>query len=145
VEQHYRELEHEPEAKDLIMASIVIIDDSEFLVAQMKRYLEKLGHEIVAVGHDGFAGLRLYKKFRPDVLTLDLTMPNKDGRDCLKDLMREEPEAKVLIVSALVDKSILVQCLEMGAKAFIEKPLRFHEDDFCEQFNQTLSVVLNHV
>ena len=124
------------------MARVVVVDDSQYLSKQIKDYLESEHYEVVGIGHDGIEGFELYKKHRPDFITLDITMPNKDGRECLSDILDFDSQAKVLMISALVDKSIVMSCLDRGAGGFIEKPLKFRDQEFCRDFRDTIQALL---
>ena len=124
------------------MPTVVIVDDSEYLARQIAQFFEEHGFEVKGIGADGFQGLQLYKELRPDIITLDLTMPNKDGRECLKDILDFDPKARILVISALVDKAVILKCLEMGAKGFQEKPLRFRQSEFCSEFLKTIHLAL---
>ena len=125
------------------MPTVVIIDDSEYLARQIADFLEAHGFQVKGMGSDGFQGLQLYKEHCPDLITLDLTMPNKDGRECLQDILAFDPKARVLVISALVDKDVIMKCLELGAKGFQEKPLRFRQAEFCNDFLETIRVALS--
>lgn len=125
------------------MPSVVVVDDSEYLAQQIARFMQSNGFTVKGIGHDGFQGFQLYKENQPDFITLDLTMPNKDGRECLVDILSYDVNARVLVISALTDKSIILHCLEVGAKAFQEKPLRFRDAHFCEDFLDTIQSVLD--
>lgn len=120
------------------MARIVVVDDSIFLAKKIKKWLISEGHDVVGLGENGFEGEDLYFEHKPDLITLDITMPMRDGRECLAEIINKDPEAKIVIVSALDDKEIIVECLNKGAKGFIEKPLEFDSDEFCNKFRQTI-------
>jgi two-component system, chemotaxis family, chemotaxis protein CheY len=122
--------------------TVVIVDDSEYLAQQIAEFFQAHDFEVLGIGHDGFQGFKLYKQFQPHLITLDLTMPNKDGRECLQDILSYDPQACVLVISALVDKSIILNCLEMGASGFQEKPLRFRQKEFCDEFLKTIKIAL---
>ena len=124
------------------MPRIAIVDDSLFLAGRIKAYLESQGHEIVGVADDGISGFELYKTAHPDLITLDITMPNRDGFECMKDIIIFNPKANVIVISAIDEQAIIVDCMSNGAKGFIEKPLQFKSDLFCQDFNQTISDAL---
>ena len=120
------------------MLNILIIDDSVILVQVLQNFFEAEGYNIIASANDGNQGVDLFKKHKPDLVTLDLTMPNKDGIDCLKEIMDADPSAKVLIVSAIKNFDIAEQCLKIGAKGFIEKPLRFQDEKYRRVFREAV-------
>ena len=118
--------------------SVIIVDDSKFLIRIMQEYFQEvMDFEVVATGVNGVQGVELYRKFRPDLISLDLTMPIKDGQTALSEIISEFPQARVLIVSAVGGPSIL-QCMKAGAKAYLEKPFRLEDEDFRKDFKQTL-------
>ena len=125
------------------MAQILIVDDSDYMANSVKRFVEGEGHEVVATGADGFEGLALYEEHKPDLVIMDITMPNKDGRDCLAEIMEKDPGARVLVVSGSVKElSIIMECLNIGAKGYVEKPLKFADEQFCEDFRTTIQKAL---
>lgn len=124
------------------MAKIIIVDDSAFLVKQMVAFLEENGHTIVATGKNGNEAIDLYREHKPDLITLDITMPNKNGADALKEIFVESPDAHVIMISAIKDKAMIRDCLDAGAKGFIEKPLKFKEKIFCDEFLESITDAL---
>lgn len=124
------------------MAKIILVDDSAFLIKQIQAFLEEHGYEIIAVGKNENEAVELFKKHRPDLITLDITMPNKSGSDALKEIFEIDPNANAIMISALKDKDIIRNCLELGAKGYIEKPLKFRDEEFCEDFIDCLNEAL---
>lgn len=124
------------------MARVLIVDDSDYLAREIKTFLENDDHDVVATGRDGNEGVELYKMHKPDVALLDITMPNKDGRDCLKEILEFEEDARVVVVSAVKDADIIVECLQSGARSFIEKPLRFRDDTFRDSFREAIACAM---
>lgn len=124
------------------MAKILVIDDSEFLAKGIANFMTQIGHDVVGIGHDGFEGIQLYRDLKPDLVTLDLTMPNRDGRMCLNDILDHDAEARVMVITALSEKSIILECLNRGAKAFQQKPLKFTNEEFREDFRRTVEAAL---
>merc|ERR1711916_209896 len=102
------------------MANILVVDDSKFVVKTLIMALEGLGHQVIAHGTDGNEGFKLYKEHSPDLVLLDITMPNRDGRDCLEDIIAFDPGAKVIMVSAIKEQEIVDSCLSNGARSFIQ-------------------------
>lgn len=104
------------------MAKVLIIDDSKMSRRMLRTILEGIGHEIVGEAGNGEEGLALYKELTPDVVTMDITMPEMDGIKCLQEIMGIDPAAKVLMVTAAGQASKLMEALKSGAKDFICKP-----------------------
>ena len=122
--------------------SVVIVDDSRFQIMQLGRFFaESMGLAVAATGENGEEAVELYRKFRPDLITMDLTMPRLDGRGALSKILEEFPEARVLVISA-VKGPLLLDCLSLGAKSYIEKPLRFDKEDFVRDFKSTVEDIL---
>lgn len=124
------------------MARIVLIDDSKFILKQTTRFLESEGHEVVACGLDGLEGFDLFREHSPDLVLLDLTMPNADGRECLRNIRALDPEARVLMVSAIREEAIVTECLESGAAGYIEKPMKFRQPEYRASFLKQLEQAL---
>lgn len=104
----------------------------------MQEYFQEvMDFEVVATGVNGVQAVDLYRRFQPDLICLDLTMPVKDGQTALTEILAEFPAARALIISAVGGPSIL-QCMKLGAKAYLEKPFRLEDEDFRKDFRQTL-------
>jgi len=103
---------------------VLITDDTAFMRMTIKNILEKKGYETVGEAEDGQQAIELYEQHRPDVVTMDITMPNVDGITALKKIMQNDPEAKVIVVSAMGQKSLVIDALNAGAKDFIVKPFQ---------------------
>lgn len=122
--------------------TVVIVDDSKFQTMQLSRFFaDVLGFEVLATGENGEEAVELYRKHKPALLTMDLTMPKLDGRGALVKIMEESPEARVLVISA-VKGPLLLDCLAIGAKSYVEKPLRFDKEDFVRDFRATVEEIL---
>jgi two-component system, chemotaxis family, chemotaxis protein CheY len=122
--------------------SVVIVDDSKFQTMQLgKFFADVLGFNVLASGENGEEAVELFRLHKPDLITMDLTMPKLDGRGALSQIMQEFPDAKVLVISA-VKGPLLLDCLAIGAKSYIEKPLRFDKDDFVRDFKSTIEEIL---
>jgi two-component system chemotaxis response regulator CheY len=93
----------------------------------MKDGLEKAGLEVVGIGEDGNQGVDLFRIHRPDLVLLDITMPNKDGRECLEEIIAEYPSARVIMVTAIKDDDVMKACLNAGALGFVQKPVNFND------------------
>jgi two-component system chemotaxis response regulator CheY len=103
-------------------ARVLIVDDAAFMRHLIKDIITSMGHEVVGEAGDGFEACTKYAELHPDMVTLDLVMPNKGGLDTLKDIRGEDPHAKVLIVSALDQRQPLMEALRLGAVDYIVKP-----------------------
>ncbi len=104
------------------MERILIVDDSKTSRKFLKNMLIGAGFEVVAEAIDGIDGIEKYKEFKPDVVTMDITMPNLDGIDAVTEIMRIDPEAKIIMVTAAGQKNNVVEALKRGAVDFVQKP-----------------------
>ena len=104
------------------MARILIVDDAKFMRMTLSNILTKEGHEIVGEGENGKDAIRLYRELQPDLVTLDITMPEMSGIEAVKEIKREFPKSKVIMCSAMGQQKMVVEAIESGAKDFIVKP-----------------------
>ena len=104
---------------------VLIVDDSMFVAKQISQILSSEGYEIVGTAKDGIEGHEKYKELHPnvDLVTMDITMPNMDGVTCLQKIIEFDPEAKIVMISALGKQDLVKQSLLSGAKNYIVKPL----------------------
>ena len=93
--------------------------------------------QVVATGKDGNDAVELYKNHQPDLITLDITMPNKNGEEAMEEILAINPKANILMISAVRGDAIL-DCMHKGAKGYIEKPLKFNDAEFVEDFKETV-------
>ena len=122
---------------------IVIVDDSIFLIKQLTAFLEvAMGYTVVAAGNDGNQAVDLYRKHKPDLITLDISMPIKDGVEALAEIMEANPEANVMMISAIRGPE-MTKCIKTGARAYMEKPLLFNDDQFVRDFKASLAEVFD--
>ena len=102
---------------------VLIVDDSQMMRDVMSKFLGSFDLEIAATARDGEEAIRLFRETEPDLVTLDITMPKVDGLAALKEMKKMRPEAQVIIVSAINDKSVVLKALDAGAALFINKPV----------------------
>jgi two-component system chemotaxis response regulator CheY len=106
------------------MARILVVDDAAFMRRMVIDVLQNGGHEVVGEGVNGNEALERYQELRPDVTTLDITMPEKDGLTALREIMAFDPAAKIVMCSALAQESKVLEAVKAGAKDFIAKPFQ---------------------
>lgn len=104
------------------MATVLIVDDSRTSRRILRNILTENGYEIVGEASDGQIGYEKYIELRPDLVTLDITMPILDGLGALEKIMQLDSEAKVIMVTAAGQKSKMVEAIKLGAAEFIQKP-----------------------
>ncbi|MFO1443699.1 response regulator [Bacillus sp. Bva_UNVM-123] len=119
------------------MARILIVDDAKFMRMTLSSILHKANHEIVGEGENGIDAIRLYGELNPDLVTMDITMPEMSGLEAVKEIKKAYPNAKVIMCSAMGQQKMVVEAIEAGAKDFIVKP--FDEGRVLEAVNRVLS------
>ena len=120
------------------MSTVLIVDDSRFMRAVVRGEVEKNGYEVIAEADCSDAAVEQYKKFKPDIVTMDITMTvdghtvgrSSNGIEAIKQIREIDPEAKILVVSAMGQKCYVLEAIEAGAKDFVIKP--FDEVRFAE-------------
>ncbi|KAA3613273.1 MAG: response regulator [Calditrichaeota bacterium] len=100
----------------------MVVDDSLIIQKVIQKYLESLNIEIVGTASDGKAAVSLFKEKQPDIVTLDITMPEMDGLAVLEELLKINDKTKVMVVTALSDKATGLKAIKTGAKSFLAKP-----------------------
>jgi len=103
------------------MAKILIVDDSSFACARLKSLFINGGHEVVGCAVNGVQALKMFKDLHPDLVTLDYMMSDKNGEEVLKEIIRYDPSARVIMISGSSDYTIEESVLQAGAKVFIQK------------------------
>lgn len=121
---------------DEMTARIMIVDDAAFMRMMIKDILSKNGFEVVAEAADGAQAVEKYKELKPDLVTMDITMPEMDGIAALKEIKKVDPSAKVLMCSAMGQQAMVIDAIQAGAKDFIVKP--FQADRVLEAINKSL-------
>jgi len=118
------------------MARILIIDDAKFMRITLRNILINANHEVIGEGENGKEAIELYREFRPDLVTMDITMPEMDGIEAVKMIKKEFPNAKIVMCSAMGQQKMVVEAIEAGAKDFIIKP--FDELRVTDAINRVL-------
>jgi two-component system chemotaxis response regulator CheY len=106
------------------MARVLVVDDAAFMRKMVTDALSGGGHEIVGEAANGEEAVQRFQELRPDVMTLDITMPEKDGLAALQEIIAVDPGAKVVMCSALGQESKVLQSIKLGAKDFVVKPFQ---------------------
>ena len=103
---------------------VMIVDDALFMRNMLKDICVRAGFEVVAEADNGEVALELYREHRPELVTMDIVMPRRSGIEALQDIMAEDPQARVVMVSALGQDSLVLEAVEAGARDFIVKPFK---------------------
>lgn len=109
---------------------LLIVDDSNMIRSRISRVVQNGGMPsiaLVGLARNGAEALRIARSTMPEVVTMDLTMPEMDGVECISEMLRILPRTNILVVSALSDKSTAIQALKLGARGFVSKP--FTDDE----------------
>ena len=119
---------------------LLIVDDSNMIRVRIASLIRDVrlnkNIEIVGLARDGASALQLATQHQPELMTLDLTMPEMDGIACLEEVMKAVPSISVLVVSALDDKPTAIKALKLGARGFIRKP--FTDEQLVQAFQQLI-------
>ncbi len=108
------------------MKNVLIVDDAAFMRMSLKMTLEKNGYEIVGEAANGKIAIDKYKELQPDIVTMDITMPEMTGIEALQEIKKIDPNANIVMVSAMGQELLVKEAIVNGAKSFIVKP--FSED-----------------
>jgi len=104
------------------MTSVLIVDDAAFIRLQLKQILEKNGFHVIGEAENGKIALNKIQELKPDIVTLDITMPEMDGVECMNEISKLEYKPSVIVVSAMGQESYVQRAIMSGAKGFIVKP-----------------------
>jgi two-component system chemotaxis response regulator CheY len=120
------------------MKTVLIVDDAAFMRIAIKTMLERNGLKVVGEAENGFISVRKYKELRPDIVTMDITMPEMSGIEALKSIKTFDPQSKVVMISAMGQEALIKEAVMCGANSFIVKP--FKEDHVVSTINKVLSI-----
>jgi two-component system chemotaxis response regulator CheY len=115
---------------------ILIVDDAAFMRMMIRDILTKNGYEVVGEAQDGAQAVERFKELKPDLVTMDITMPEMDGIAALKEIKKIDSSAKVIMCSAMGQQAMVIDAIQAGAKDFIVKP--FQADRVIEAIKKTL-------
>jgi len=101
---------------------LMIVDDSNIMRRRIERSQQFEELELVGTASNGLEALEIFRKMDPDVVTMDLTMPQMDGIECIENIVKLKPAVRILVISALADKATAVEAMEKGANGFLNKP-----------------------
>ncbi|TJY43178.1 response regulator [Cohnella pontilimi] len=115
---------------------ILIVDDAAFMRMMIRDILTKNGYEVVGEAQDGAQAIEKFKELHPDLVTMDITMPEMDGISALKEIRKLDTNARVIMCSAMGQQAMVIDAIQAGAKDFIVKP--FQADRVIEAIKKTL-------
>ena len=117
--------------------TILIVDDAEFMRVMLRDIVEGMGLTVVGEAADGHAAISAYERLRPDLVLLDITMPLLDGTDALQTILANDPEAQVVMITALGQKEQVLAAIKAGARDFVIKP--FDHERVAETLHRILA------
>ncbi|SDM33683.1 response regulator [Halarsenatibacter silvermanii] len=117
--------------------TVLVTDDAAFMRMTLKNTLSDEGFEVVAEAENGKDAIEKYREHNPDLVTMDITMPEVDGLEATKEILAEDPEAKIVMVSAMGQQKMVIEAIEAGAQDFIVKP--FDDARIKEAVNKVFS------
>jgi two-component system chemotaxis response regulator CheY len=120
------------------VARILVCDDSAFMRMMLKRILIENGHEVIAEAGDGRQAVQLFRQFKPDLITMDITMPKMDGIEAVKIIHEENPLVRIIMVTAIGQRAVITEALKAGASDFIVKPFD------ASQVMETIDKIINN-
>ncbi|MEG1895788.1 MAG: response regulator [Oscillospiraceae bacterium] len=106
------------------MSKILLVDDAAFMRMMLKDTLKKNGYTDVYEAVDGLDAVGKYDEIKPDLVIMDITMPNMDGLEALRTITTKHPDARVVMCSAMGQEAMVVEAIKLGAKDFIVKPFK---------------------
>ena len=118
------------------MATVLVVDDAAFMRMMLKDILTKGGYDVVGEAADGNEAVAKYNELKPDLVTLDITMPNKDGLQALKEIRANDPNATCIMCSAMGQQAMVIDAIQAGARDFVVKP--FQPDRVLESIHKVL-------
>lgn len=108
------------------MVTVLVVDDAGFMRLVMKDILEKNGYEVVGEAENGAEAVEQYTRLKPDIVTMDITMPVMDGIEAVQHIRESDPGARIIMCSAMGQQQMVVKAIRAGAKDFVVKP--FHRE-----------------
>ena len=120
----------------LEMARVLVVDDAAFMRMMLTNMLTKGGHEVIGQAENGKQAVEMYSSLLPDLVTMDITMPEMDGLEALKLIMAKDSNAKIVMCSAMGQQAMVLDAVKSGAKDFIVKP--FEETKILETVNKVV-------
>ncbi|AMQ17805.1 response regulator [Thermococcus peptonophilus] len=119
------------------MARVLVVDDAAFMRMLVKKILTQAGHQVVGEASNGKEAIEKYKQLKPDLVTMDIVMPEMDGITAVKEIMKIDPNAKIIMITAVGQEAKVMEALKSGAKGYIVKP--FQAPKVIEEVNRVLS------
>jgi len=105
------------------MLKVLLVDDSLIIRKKIKKIVEALGHEVIFSAKDGQESVDAYKQYKPDLVTMDITMPDMDGITAVKHIIKSDKEAKIIMVTSHGQEDMVIKSIQAGAVGYMLKPI----------------------
>nr|WP_279233427.1 response regulator [Desulfofundulus thermobenzoicus] len=115
----------------------MVVDDAAFMRMMIKNIITKNGYEVAGEAENGKEAVKMYAELKPDLVTMDITMPEMDGIDAVKAIRAIDPNANIIMCSAMGQQAMVMDAIQAGAKDFIVKP--FQQDRILQAIERVLS------
>jgi two-component system chemotaxis response regulator CheY len=104
--------------------SVLVCDDAIFMRTMIADILSSAGYEVVGEAETGAQAVQKYRQLKPDLVTMDIVMPDMGGIDAVREICKDDPDAKILMCSAMGQQALVVEAIQAGAKDFVVKPFQ---------------------
>lgn len=104
--------------------SMLLVDDSLLTIKKLRKMLESLGHQIAGTASTGEQAIQEYKRLHPDLVTMDITMPDMDGIEATRRIIEADPEAVIIMVTSHGQEQMVMDAIDAGAKGYVLKPIK---------------------
>lgn len=108
----------------MIKLNILVVDDSLLTIKQLSAALTQLGHKVVKTAKNGAEALAVYEAYLPDIVTMDITMPDMDGIEATKQIVARFPDARIIMVTSHGQEAMVMDAIDAGAKGYVLKPFQ---------------------
>jgi len=105
------------------MLKVLIVDDSLIMRRNIRRMLETLGHQVIEEAKDGYEAIDFYRRLKPDLITMDITMPDMDGITAVKEIKKVDKDAKIIMVTSHGQEDMVISAIRSGASGYLLKPI----------------------
>ncbi|MBC7345084.1 MAG: response regulator [Clostridia bacterium] len=117
--------------------SVLIVDDAAFMRMMIKDILVRNGYEVAGEAENGIMAVEMYKELKPDVVTMDITMPEMDGITAVREIKKQDPQARIIMCSAMGQQLMVMEAIQAGARDFVVKP--FQQERVLQALRKVLS------
>jgi two-component system chemotaxis response regulator CheY len=117
---------------------VLIVDDARIIRNILRALMQKMGLKVAGEAVNGAEGIRMYEELRPDLVTMDITMPVVDGLTATKTIMTSDPNARIIMVTSVGQENVMKEAILLGARDFIVKP--FNEDRIMSAIRRVLQI-----